>query len=143
MNDQKNTEHKRHPKKYQGATIQAGDHEFLKALETQLNTPIPKVNEVEWDTFGFVVENQRVEQLGLYAKKLSSLPENIGNLSNLQTLILSSNQLVSLPETIGQLMNLQKVDLSGNKCVSLPETIGTMVIRQPTCFPSRELLLSH
>lgn len=108
MNDQKDTEDKKQPKKYQGETIQAGDYEVLKALETQLNAPIPKVDEVEWDTFSFVVENQRVVQLGLYAKKLNSLPENIGNLSNLQMLYLNNNKLVSFPENIGQWINYLK-----------------------------------
>ena len=65
--------------------------------------------------------------------KLSTLPEAIGRLSQLQTLDLSDNQLSTLPEAIGQLSQLQKLDLSHNQLSTLPEAIG-----QPTssrsCF---------
>ena len=52
MSDQRDREHKRQPTRYQGAVIQVGDNEILKALDTQLKTPIPNVDEVESDTFG-------------------------------------------------------------------------------------------
>ncbi|QIR35256.1 hypothetical protein HCG51_00030 [Tolypothrix sp. PCC 7910] len=45
---------------------------------------------------------------GLRLRTLSSLPLEIGQLVNLQTLNLSNNQLSSLPGEIGQLVNLSE-----------------------------------
>ena len=39
--------------------------------------------------------------------KLTSLPESIGNLTNLKYLYLKNNELTSLPESIGNLSNLE------------------------------------
>ncbi|WP_375478430.1 COR domain-containing protein, partial [uncultured Nostoc sp.] len=52
--------------------------------------------------------------------QLSTLPPEIVQLTNLQTLNLSYNQLSSLPPEIVQLTNLQTLNLSGNQLSSLP-----------------------
>jgi leucine-rich repeat protein SHOC2 len=59
-------------------------------------------------------------------KKITYIPEEIGNLSNLQKLVLSYNKLTSLPSEIGNLSNLQKLVLSYNKLTSLPSEIGNL-----------------
>ena len=46
---------------------------------------------------------------------LTSLPELIGMLFNLQILNLYNNKLTRLPESIGSLSNLKYLDLSENK----------------------------
>ena len=65
-------------------------------------------------------------KLDLSDLKLSTLPEAIGQLSQLQELYLSGNQLSTLPEAIGQLSQLQELDLSGNQLSTLPEAIGQL-----------------
>ncbi|MFN8487058.1 MAG: hypothetical protein U0350_05655 [Caldilineaceae bacterium] len=56
----------------------------------------------------------------------SNLPTEIGNLTNLQTLILSYNSsLTSLPAEIGSLTNLQTLSIGG-KFTDLPTTIGAL-----------------
>ena len=64
--------------------------------------------------------------LDLYGNQLSTLPEAIGQLSQLQVLDLSGNQLSTLPEAIGQLSQLQGLDLSSNQLSTLPEAVQSL-----------------
>ncbi len=57
---------------------------------------------------------------------LSSLPAEIGNLTNLKGLYLYDNQLSSLPAEIGNLTNLQWLSLGRNQLSSLPAEIGNL-----------------
>ncbi len=54
--------------------------------------------------------NSKANQLDLSSLDLTSLPLEIGRLTNLQTLYIRGNQLTSLPPEIGQLTNLQTLD---------------------------------
>jgi hypothetical protein len=51
---------------------------------------------------------------------LAELPAEIGNLSNLEELILSDTKITALPPEIGRLSALRKLDLSGSFISSLP-----------------------
>jgi Leucine-rich repeat (LRR) protein len=53
-------------------------------------------------------------KLLLSENQITSLPESIGNLTNLEELDLSGNELSVLPETIFNLNNLTKLSLSNN-----------------------------
>ncbi len=59
-------------------------------------------------------------------KKLNELPEFIGRLTDLKSLILVNNNLTKLPESIGQLKGLQLLDVSHNKLASLPKSISKL-----------------
>ncbi len=65
------------------------------------------------DWFGVSCSGGHVINLYLYNKKLSgSIPESLGNLSNLRSLDLHSNQLNgSIPESLGNLSHLQSLYL--------------------------------
>ena len=66
-------------------------------------------------------------ELDLSDTKLTSLPPEIGQLTNLTQLDLSFNKLTSLPPEIGQLTNLIQLDLSFNKLTSLPPEISQLI----------------
>ncbi|MBD2457821.1 leucine-rich repeat domain-containing protein [Nostoc sp. FACHB-87] len=66
---------------------------------------------------------EKVTELDLFNKYLSSLPPEICQLSNLTLLELSYNQLISLPLEICQLSNLTSLSLHNNQLVSLPSEI--------------------
>ncbi len=65
-----------------------------------------------------------LQTLNLWHNQLASLPPQIGELRNLQTLNLQRNQLTSLPPQIGELLNLQTLNLWGNPLtLSLPRAL--------------------
>ncbi len=76
------------------------------------------------DSWEGIVELARdyphLTDLHLWNNKLTSLPREIGQLKNLQMLLLGGNKLTSLPPEIGQLKNLQRLGLRDNKLTSLP-----------------------
>jgi len=57
---------------------------------------------------------------------LKLLPESIGRLNGLTQMFLCDNKLTSLPESIGQLTELKTLNVYENKLTSLPESIGRL-----------------
>ena len=64
--------------------------------------------------------------LVLNSNQLTALPESIGNLTELWSLDIHSNHLRALPSSIGKLTNLQSLSLVNNHLTELPETIGNL-----------------
>jgi len=71
---------------------------------------INKIITVEFDN-----EDENMTYLELYKNQLTTLPKEIGNLTNLPSLNLSYNKLTTLPKEIGQLTNLTRLYLGDNK----------------------------
>lgn len=75
---------------------------------------------------------------------LKSLPTEISNLINLQTLLLYGNEIAEIPEAIVQLEKLKVLDLSRNQLKCVPDTITKLSnlttinisSNQLTSFPS-------
>jgi Leucine-rich repeat (LRR) protein len=57
---------------------------------------------------------------------IESIPSEIGKLTRLGSLLLSSNKISSLPAGIGGLVSLVRLDLSGNLIIALPAEIGDL-----------------
>jgi len=73
------------------------------------------------------LDNNLIE-LSICYTYLTSLPSEIGALTNLHTLeIISNNNLTSLPSEIGALTNLHTLDIqNNNNLTSLPSEIGAL-----------------
>ena len=56
----------------------------------------------------------------------NTLPDSIGNLTNLIKLNLYDNRLTTLPDTIGNLTNLTTLDLDYNYFTEFPSQIGKL-----------------
>ncbi|MFA5074908.1 MAG: leucine-rich repeat domain-containing protein [Candidatus Babeliales bacterium] len=65
-------------------------------------------------------------KLDLHVNKLTSLPPEIRNLTNLTSLNLYSNKLTSLPSEIRNLTNLRVLNLDNNNLTSLPAEIRNL-----------------
>jgi Leucine-rich repeat (LRR) protein len=77
---------------------------------------------------------ETLKKLNLYHNSLTSLPENLGDLSQLISLNLEGNQLINLPESIGKLTHLKELGLghgfrdeTANQLVKIPESIGNLI----------------
>ncbi len=64
--------------------------------------------------------------LDLRFHNITTLPDNIGNLSKLIELSLLNNQLITIPDSIGNLTNLNSLSLSANQITILPGSIGNL-----------------
>jgi GTPase SAR1 family protein len=67
-----------------------------------------------------------LKELNLTDNRLSTLPESISTLTNLNVLNLNNNRLSTLPESISTLTNLNVLDLENNQLTTLPESISTL-----------------
>jgi len=67
-----------------------------------------------------------LKRLSICHTRLTSLSPQIGNLKNLEELILTDNRLTTLPHEITKLTALTSLDISKNRFQSLPKEIGTL-----------------
>lgn len=111
------------------------DKQALMALYNATDGPNWTIN-TNWGTsepletwHGVSVANNRVVGLTLFSNNLvGNLPEEIGVLTNLTSLILPSNKLVgTIPSTIGELTNLTSLVLGMNELSgSIPSEISNL-----------------
>ncbi|XP_050459108.1 leucine-rich repeat-containing protein 47-like [Cataglyphis hispanica] len=66
---------------------------------------------------------RQLNYLSITRTCLQSVPEEIGELTNLTTLILHSNEIAELPSSIDKLINLKVFDCSRNKLASYPQQL--------------------
>ncbi|XP_019645236.1 PREDICTED: E3 ubiquitin-protein ligase LRSAM1-like, partial [Branchiostoma belcheri] len=64
--------------------------------------------------------------LDLHQNRLSSLPDDIGELATLQVLNLENNKLTSLPEAVSRLQALQTLNCRENRLTDVHSAIGNM-----------------
>jgi hypothetical protein len=75
---------------------------------------------------GTIYELYKETRLNLAYEELTTLPSEIGNLSNLHILFLDNNQITSLPTEIGDLSQLHTLWLNNNRIKILPPEIGNL-----------------
>ncbi len=66
------------------------------------------------------------KQLNLGSMGLTTLPDSIANLTQLDLLIIYNNQLTELPESIGNLSQLRELNVAYNELTELPDSIGNL-----------------
>lgn len=73
-----------------------------------------------------VFMNKSLKVLKLYGNKLETLPDEIGDLENLEKLYLGKNNIKRLPASIGKLKKLKILSAQYNLIDSLPDSIGEL-----------------
>jgi leucine-rich repeat protein SHOC2 len=68
----------------------------------------------------------RSTHLDLYQQHLTTLPDSLGNLTDLVSLRLVDNRLTTLPDSIGNLTNLRELRLYQNQLKTLPDSITNL-----------------
>ena len=71
-------------------------------------------------------KNGHVKALNLSNWEISRIPDSIGNLIELNHLILKDNKLKNIPESISFLKNLETLELGNCQISSLPDSFGNL-----------------
>lgn len=91
---------------------------------TELPLAVCEFSALQELRLGFVVDDNGLRwEADIRYNKLTSLPEEIGNLQALRILTLGSNRLASLPAGFGRLTKLEYLDLQDNPLGTLPEPV--------------------
>jgi hypothetical protein len=85
-----------------------------------------RANRVEAKIIILLCRKNNYSSLNLTGLDLTTLPEAIGNLTQLTSLDLSDNRLITLPEAVVNLTQLTRLNLSDNQLTTLPEAIGNL-----------------
>ena len=62
----------------------------------------------------------------MQSNQLTSLPESVGSLVDLDELLINRNKLTTLPESICKLVHLKRLEMKENELSSLPDKFGKL-----------------
>jgi len=71
-------------------------------------------------------KSHKISRLELSRKSIISVPNEIGTLTSLETLILSNNKITDLPIAFSKLINLKILDLGVNSLTFIPQVIYSL-----------------
>jgi Leucine-rich repeat (LRR) protein len=109
------------------AKPQLTDLQIIKQLEQEIGKTLEKLEKVEWDSVGYVMNAQnQITELGLYKCDIEQIPEGLTDLIYLQKLFFSDNKIKKLPAWFGQLQNLSVLNLGDNQLKELPASFGQL-----------------
>jgi len=92
----------------------------LKELESLIQGTI------DGDKISCFAEQNTLVALSLRYCGLTTLPDSLSQLTNLQFLDLTGNQLVVLPDWIGRFPKLRRLYVDDNRLAFLPESLGEL-----------------
>jgi len=73
-----------------------------------------------------IADMSNLQKLTVSGNKLTTVPHSIGKLSKLTLLDIKSNEIAELPIEMGKLLELKKIDCSHNMLTELPWEMGSL-----------------
>ncbi|WP_434684524.1 leucine-rich repeat domain-containing protein [Pseudanabaena minima] len=67
-----------------------------------------------------------LKELHIPYNQITAIPDAIANLANLTTLYLSSNQITAIPDSLSNLANLTTLYLSSNQITAIPDSLSNL-----------------
>lgn len=80
-----------------------------------------------------------LQLLYIYGNNLSMLPSEIGSITNLVYLLISNNQLTALPDGIDKFTNLRRLFLDRNRLTTLPDSVDKLTNLQSLSLSFNQL----
>ena len=119
------------------------DAQFIDELERELQEPIPIFYDVmrKKCEFGALISKNRILDIRVWNKELTTLPPSLGNLTSLHTLVLQQTQLSSLPSSICNLTSLQHLSIDMNELKTLPDQFSALTSLQTLSLDGNQLSL--
>lgn len=99
----------------------------LKEFEVIVGESIPSITKVEDNSFGFVIKEGKIVEIGMANKKIDNLPESIAQVEGLRILNLKNTGINALPLSITQLKNIEILNLEETNLGILPENIKVWI----------------
>jgi Leucine-rich repeat (LRR) protein len=99
---------------------------IIHALEKLTNKLIPRKDNFDVSTIGYVKEADQITGLSLFSCNLDVFPKELLKLTSLKQLALRRNTISKLLKQIGFLSNLEYLDMRINKLKKLPQSIGLL-----------------
>ena len=122
------------------------DNAFTADVEISVLIDIMEANNLEGSPLDFGFQEWvygELKTLSLLNLGLEVIPSSIGELENLESLILSYNNIISIPDEIGRLNNLKTLNLDWNQLTSLPNTICDLPYQCSKNFQFNNLCNEH
>lgn len=111
-------------KNYHGTQLLEKEFYVMMNLEREIGE-IPHLKEFDFERNGFVSQDGHVKDLAIINENLNHLPELIGDLEELENLLLDFNNISELPRSVSKLDKLEYVSLYENP------------LKKPGVFPKR------
>lgn len=113
--------------RYNDIQLEEQDFNLMVELEKELGKPIPPKKKLNWNLFGYVHQDRKIIELGLYLKKITQLNENIGSLVELKSLWLEENEIANMPASFANLRKLRNLSLNMNKLIDIPSYLANFI----------------
>lgn len=108
------------------------DDGYQKALERIKDAVSNKKTELDLSELDLrslpfeIFELTNLQTLDLHGNHINDIPESLSILTDLRSLTLARNHLVTIPNSLGALLNLRSLDLTNNKITVIPNSLGAL-----------------
>src|ERR1035437_799883 len=86
-----------------------------------------------------IAQLTQLQQLYLKNSRITDIPDSLGELAQLRGLNLSDNQITAIPSFLVELGDLQSLRLSGNRITAIPDSLSRLARLRALCLSSNQI----